>query len=305
MLHSSDPNHAGNRAPRGASRLPVVAVAAAATLLAACSSIDDTRLDREPANEGPTEVVAVSEVDWQQLNPARGDQSPRAGTLWGDRGGTQATGFLLAPVDGFRSPPHIHNVTYRGVVIRGLIHNDDPDAEEMWMPSGSFWTQPKGEVHITAAKGSDTLAYIEIDAGPYLVRPVDKAFESGERPINVDASNIVWVRAPGTVTGNGPKVAYLWGDPEGDEPHGTMLELPADFRGMLRSRGSAMRVVVIQGRPSLRLPGQAEVTSLEPGSFFRSTGTAMHHLAAGGDAGCVLYVRMAGSFDVVPARATK
>ncbi|MEW8217519.1 MAG: DUF4437 domain-containing protein, partial [Candidatus Thiodiazotropha taylori] len=31
------------------------------------------------------QVVLASEIDWQQLNPARGDKSPQAGTLWGDR----------------------------------------------------------------------------------------------------------------------------------------------------------------------------------------------------------------------------
>ena len=30
-------------------------------------------------------VIPVGEVDWGALNPARGDASPRAGNLWGDR----------------------------------------------------------------------------------------------------------------------------------------------------------------------------------------------------------------------------
>ena len=63
--------------------------------------------------------------------------------------------------------------------------------------TGSFWTQPKGEVHITAAKGTTNVAYIEIEEGPYLVLPTEEAFDSGERPINVDASNIVWIDQPG------------------------------------------------------------------------------------------------------------
>ena len=139
------------------------------------------------------EVVLISEVKWEKLNPARGDKSPQAGTLWGDRKGPVPTGFLAKFVDGFSSPPHIHNATYRAVVISGSIHNDDPDAADMWMPAGSFWTQPKGEVHITAARGATNMALVEIDKGPYLVLPVEEAFDSGERPVNVDASNIVWV----------------------------------------------------------------------------------------------------------------
>ena len=83
------------------------------------------------------EVVLTSEVKWEQLNPARGDKSPQAGTLWGDRKGPVPTGFLAKFVDGFSSPPHIHNATYRAVVISGSIHNDDPEAVDMWMPAAA------------------------------------------------------------------------------------------------------------------------------------------------------------------------
>ncbi|PWJ58144.1 uncharacterized protein DUF4437, partial [Dyadobacter jejuensis] len=100
-------------------------------------------------NKNPTnKVVLSSEIVWEKLNPARGEQSPQAGTIWGDRKGEIATGFLAKFTDGFSSPPHIHNVTYRAVVIKGMIHNDDPKAENMWMKTGSFWTQPVGESHI-------------------------------------------------------------------------------------------------------------------------------------------------------------
>lgn len=56
-----------------------------------------------------------------------------------------ASGSLVTFVDGFQSPPHIHNITYRAVVIRGRIHNDDPEAARLWMEPGSYWTQPAGE----------------------------------------------------------------------------------------------------------------------------------------------------------------
>lgn len=141
-------------------------------------------------------VLRRADVPWEQLNPARGDKSPKAGTLWGDRKADVATGFLAEFVDGFSSPPHIHNVSYRAVVIEGLVHNDDPQAANMWMPVGSYWTQPKGEAHITSAQGSKIVAYVEIEAGPYLVRPLDQAFDSGERPVNVDASNLALTACP-------------------------------------------------------------------------------------------------------------
>ena len=71
------------------------------------------------------------------------------------------------------------------MVIEGFVHNDDPTAERMWLTPGAFWTQPAGESHVTAANGVNNLIYIEIDSGPYLVLAKEKAFDNGERPINV------------------------------------------------------------------------------------------------------------------------
>ena len=255
------------------------------------------------------EVVLSSEVQWEQLNPARGDKSPKAATLWGDRNGSGPTGFLLGPTDGFKSPPHIHNVSYRGVVIRGLIHNDDPKADELWMPTASFWTQPKGGVHITAAKGSSTLAYIEIDEGPYLVRPVAKAFQSEDKPLNVHASNLVWVdvstkspQASTTATAKSPKIAFLWGNPQDNQPSGSLAKLPGGFAGALQSHSSSLRAVVIQGRLEHGVPGQTDVKTLEPGSLFSSTGAAEHRVRCGATADCIIYLRVAGRFDFGPAQ---
>ena len=171
--------------------IPLLAVL---TLLASCNGAPISG-DRASARgrSGTTELILAADVNWEALNPARGDKSPQAGTLWGDRKGTVATGFLVKFVDGFSSPPHLHNVTYRGVVIEGEIHNDDPEAANLWMPTGSFWTQPEGEVHITSARGDTNIAYIEIESGPYLVLPREQAFDNGERPVNVHAANLVWL----------------------------------------------------------------------------------------------------------------
>ncbi len=256
-------------------------------------------------------VVLTSEVEWTHLNPKRGDKAPKAGTLWGDRSGTGPTGFLLKPADGFESPPHIHNVSYRGVVIRGVIHNDDPDAADMWMPAGSFWTQPKGEVHITAAKGTDALAYIEIEEGPYLVLPSKEAFDSGERPVNVDESNIVWLDAsditwieqPGSsASANGPKAAFLWGHTQEGQLNGTLVKLPAGFSGTINSHGATFRAVVIKGQPRYQLPGEADVKTLEPGSYFSAKGKSVHRIASKPGEESIIYVRTDGRYDVLPAK---
>jgi hypothetical protein len=287
-----------------------LSLALVCAVIAACNSsqVASDSTAPKPAVEPTYKVVLTSEVEWTYLNPARGDKAPMAGTLWGDRSGNGPTGFLLKPKDGFESPPHIHNVSYRGVVISGFIHNDDPNAADMWMPAGSFWTQPKGEVHITAAKGTDTLAYIEIEEGPYLVLPAGEAFDSGERPVNVDKSNIVWLDAsditwidqPGMpASANGPKVAFLWGNPQADKLNGTLVKLKAGFSVKILSHGSTFRAVVIQGRLQYQVQGETDIKTLELGSYFSSKGESVHKISSIAGKESIIYVRTYGKFDVI------
>ncbi|MEM7013908.1 MAG: DUF4437 domain-containing protein [Verrucomicrobiota bacterium] len=245
------------------------------------------------------EIVQASEVKWTPLNPARGDKGPQAGTLWGNRAGREGTGFLVKFVDGFSSPPHIHNVTYRGVVISGLVHNDDPEAEKIWMPKGSFWTQPAGEVHITAAKGDENVAFIEIESGPYLVLPSEDASDNGERPINVHPSNLVWLDSAHTTwiaDSATAQIAFLWGKPENGETNGTFLKLPAGFDGQIRSDASVFRLVVIEGEVNT---GKPEAKTLEPGSYLRSDGPSTIRLTNEEDVPGVVYIRAEGVYQVI------
>lgn len=269
-----------------------IALAAGIVICANCE-VSSRGTKPERGTKPFSEVVSTSDVEWEPLNPARGDKSPMAGTLWGDRNGSGPTGFLLRPVDNFESPPHIHNIAYRGVVIRGTLHNDDPNAAEMWMPAGSFWTQPAGDVHITAAKGTDTLAYIEIDEGPYLVRPPEDAFETAQRPINVHESNVVWVPVD-----DGSEVAFLWGSPRANRWSGTLVKLSPGFDGSIDGRGFEFGAVVIRGRPELSGSGE----TLELGSYFSSTGETAHPIACNPGEECIVYVRARGLVDIDPAR---
>lgn len=255
-----------------------------------------------PKPEVTAEILQMSDVQWGPLNPARGDKSPKAGQLWGDRTGSGPSGFLVEFVDGFSSPPHIHNVTYKGMVIQGLLHNDDPGAHKMWLPAGSFWTQPAGEVHVTAADDSNNLAYIEIEEGPYLVRPPEAAFDNGERPVNVDKSNLVWLNASNITwvdqpeMPDGAKVAFLWGTPQEDQLNGTLIKLPTGFTGEIQSQSSTFRAVVIQGQPSLH---SGQTNALEPGSYFGSEGETVHKVSCEAKEECVIYVRAQGKYNVV------
>lgn len=255
------------------------------------------------AQKAPTtRVLSREEVAWTPLNPARGDASPQAANLWGDRKKDSATGFLVKFVKGFSSPPHTHNVTYRGVVIEGLLHNDDPDAAKMWMPAGSFWTQPAGEVHITAADDSINMAYIEIDSGPYLVLPTEKAMDNGERPVNIDQSNIVWT----LVSDSAPEVevAYLWGSPQEGKLNGTMLKLLNGYKGNILTKGGMFHAVVIEGELQYHRTEENPVVekayhSLIPGSYFGSEGKADHQVSNTSDGASIIYIRTKGVVEVV------
>lgn len=243
-------------------------------------------------------VVLSSEIIWEKLNPARGDKSPQAGTIWGDRKGTVATGFLAKFIDGFSSPPHIHNVTYRAVVIKGLVHNDDPNAENMWMPPGSFWTQPAGEPHITSAKGEENIAYVEIDNGPYLVKPINEAFDNGERPINMDAANVIWLSGNKTnwiASESKAAISFLW---ESNNHKGMFIKLPKAFNGKIESDGKELHAVVITGELNYKIPQSQEIKVLDPGSYFSSTDRAFHEIYNAKEDDIILYVRTNGSIKI-------
>lgn len=211
-------------------------------------------------------IIATKDIKWGLLNPLRGDASPRAADLWGDRTKNSATGMLVKFNPGFSSPPHIHNISYRGVVINGLMHNDDPNAEKTWLGTGSYWTQPAGDVHITAANGKTNLIYLEIDSGPYLVKPADQAFDNGESAINVDNRNLVWLSAKDIMWLNRfhVKIAYLWG--KTGAPHGSFVKLPAGFTGTIKGL-DGLKAVVIKGKGTHSWQQEKQATALSPASF--------------------------------------
>lgn len=251
--------------------------------------------------QSTNKFVLSSEINWEPLNPARGDNSPKAGTVWGDRKGKVPTGFLAKFKDGFSSPPHIHNVTYRALVISGQIHNDDANADNMWMPKGSFWTQPAGAPHITSAKGTENIAYVEIDNGPYLVKPIEEAFDNGERPVNIDASNIVWLGADKTSIiettkdiKNDAEVAFLW---EKNGIQGNLIKLPKGFKGAIKSAGSIFYAVIIQDELIYHYSNSKKV--LDPGSYFSSEGKSEHQLSVDSKKECQVYIRTNDDYKIV------
>ncbi|QLE87684.1 DUF4437 domain-containing protein [Shewanella sp. Scap07] len=236
-------------------------------------------------------------IEWGYLNPLRGDKSPAAANLWGDRTQNKATGMLVRFNRGFASPPHIHNISYRGIVIEGELHNDDPAAAKAWMPVSSFWTQPAGENHITAANSESNLIYLEIDAGPYLVKPSAEQFVSGEHALNMHRDNLVWQPVSNTSASKDSNVqlSQLWGSPIDGQLGGLLLKLPADYQGRITVDAAEFRAVVIQGQLNYQSVESNGQVSLNSGSYFASQGNFSHEVAANGEAS-IIYIRTDGTY---------
>ena len=245
------------------------------------------------------EVVTADNVEWGWLNPLRGDKSPAAGKLWGDRTKNEPAGFLVKFNKGFSSPPHIHNITYRGVVIKGLLHNDDEQAAKQWLPAGSYWQQPAGEAHITAADGQENMAFLDIQEGPYLVKPTSEAFDNGERPVNVDKSNMVWLNANDiewVASKSNVETAFLWGSHEKNQLRATLLRLPAGFKGKIKNLSPNFRAVVISGGLTHQFSKKGDKNELAPGSYFGVEEDSKSIITT--DKETVIYIRSNGDFKV-------
>tara|TARA_R110000751_G_scaffold221784_1_gene324138 strand:+ start:2931 stop:3767 length:837 start_codon:yes stop_codon:yes gene_type:complete len=252
----------------------------------------------DPA-KSQNEVVTADKVEWGWLNPLRGDKSPAAGKLWGDRTKNEPAGFLVKFKKGFSSPPHIHNITYRGVVIKGLLHNDDENAAKQWLPAGSYWQQPAGEAHITAADGEENMAFLDIQEGPYLVQPTSEAFDNGERPINVDKTNLVWLNAKDiewVTEKSNVETAFLWGSHNENQLRATLLKLPAGFSGSIKNLSPNFRAVVISGGLMHQFSKKDAKNELQPGSYFGAEENATSIIST--DKETVIYIRSNGNFEV-------
>lgn len=239
----------------------------------------------------PLNIVQADRLQWGALNPARGDASPQAANLWGDRTEPRATGFLVRFRDGFSSPPHIHNVSYRAFVIRGQIYNGPADAEKVWMAAGSYWTQPKGAVHITSAKGEGNMIYVEIDEGPYLVYPPAKAFATEEVAVNLEAADLDWEPSP--VSGV-DRVAL---DAVGTQArlYGSILKLPSGFRGRLTCSGKDFRAVVLGGTVMMGSPQGPRAAG--PGSGLHASQPFSQSIEA--ESPSLLYIRSDVEYQVL------
>ena len=260
------------------------------SMLVACVFITFMSL-ADTAENASLQIIPAESVEWGYLNPLRGALSPGAANLWGNRTQDTATGMLVRFKQGFASPPHIHNISYRGIVIRGLMHNAEPAAERQWLPTGSFWTQPAGDNHITAANGKDNLIYLEIDHGPYLVKPTKAQFNNGETPLNLHADNMVWRALTPNSPADGIETTSLWGYDKPGHLRGVLVKLPSHINATLSTDATEFKTVVIDG--NLIVKGKA---SLAPGSMITATG--QHNIAFDTTSNTLIYIRTDGKFSL-------
>ncbi|MCV2885066.1 DUF4437 domain-containing protein [Aestuariibacter sp. AA17] len=252
-------------------------------------------------NPAQVDIITVDQLKWGYLNPLRGEKSPGAVDLWGDRTKNVATGMLVRFNKGFSSPPHIHNITYRGIVIHGAMHNDDPDAAHMWLPPVSFWTQPAGKQHVTAANADKNLIYLEIDSGPYLVKPESNHFDSGGHALNVHAANLVWLdhSQSAIVTSSNIEIAHLWRNNKVHDAEsslqGILLKLESGIPIDIQSQDPIFKAVIIQGAITYQSSTNNAKYQLEEGSLFSSSGDVMHRITPTNNA--IIYIRSHADFS--------
>ena len=279
-------------------------IAGIATLTLTCACENAAPYTNEQLDS--ISVITPDQVSYQPLNPARGDASPKAGVLWGDIREDIPSGVLLQFAEGFASPPHIHNITYRAIVINGEVHNDDPGAANMWMGPGTFWTQPAGEVHITSAKpGLGATAFLEILEGPYLVQPGDQAFDNGEQPLNLAKSNLVWMGpddfewiTSDPTSESSPSAALLWGDLSQGSLSASLVKVPSESKFSIKTQGGDLKAVIVQGKLTHSVAGVADITNIGAGGFFGSKAGIYHALNCTSTEECLIYVRTQGRFTV-------
>ena len=111
----------------------------------------------------PADLVLASEVTWEQLNPARGNESPKAGQL---------NGTLTKLPAGFSGKIDSRGSTCRAVVIKGQLQYQMPgETDAKTLEPGSYFSSKGESVHqVSSEGGEESIFYVRTD-GKYDVVP--------------------------------------------------------------------------------------------------------------------------------------
>lgn len=120
--------------------------------------------------------------------------------------------------------------------------------------------------------------------------------------MKVDASNIVWIDQPKIpASANGAKVAFLWGNPQGNQLYRTVVKLLVGFTVKRRSHAPTFHGVAIQGQTKYQVSGKTHSKTLEPGSYFGFKGEFVDEVSSPDLEESIIYVRTDGKFHVIPS----
>ena len=107
----------------------------------------------------------------------------------------------------------------------------------------------------------------------------------------ITAENIEWGLLNPLRGDASPRAAALWGT--SDTAHGSLLKLPASFRGILYNTGT-VKAVVVSG--NMQLDNNVTVVNLTPSSFFAAGSPADLVISASEET--VLYIHATGRYQV-------
>jgi len=143
------------------------------------------------------------------------------------------------------------------------------------------------------------MAFLDIQEGPYLVKPTSEAFDNGERPVNVDKTNLVWLNAcdiDWVTEKSNVETTFLWGSHEKNQLRAILLKLPAGFKGKIKNLSPNFRAVVISGGLTHQFSKKEAVNQLDAPSYFGAEENATSIISAKKET--VLYIRSNGDFKV-------
>ncbi|PWJ59169.1 uncharacterized protein DUF4437 [Dyadobacter jejuensis] len=131
-----------------------------------------------------------------------------------------------------------------------------------------------------------------------MVKPINEAFDDGQRPINIHASNVVWLDYKNTSwvsSKSKAEISFLLND---HEYKSLFVKLPKGYIGTFETNGSILHSVVIQGQLSYDMPQGQETKVLDAGSYFGSTENATHKVKNISNGATMLYIRTNGAVYV-------
>ncbi|PKB00579.1 uncharacterized protein DUF4437 [Flavobacteriaceae bacterium MAR_2009_75] len=185
------------------------------------------------------------------------------------------------------------------MVIKGLLHNDDENAENNGFRQVLIGNSQQAKHILPRQMVKIIWRFLDIQEGPYLVKSTSEAFDNGERPVNVDKTNLVWLNANDiewVANKSNVETAFLWGSQKEKQLRATLLKLPAGFNGSVKNLSPNFRAVVISGSLMHQFSKKEAKNKLDAPSYFGAEENATSIISTAKET--VLYIRSNGDYEV-------